>query len=131
MVYGRIAQIAATFARRYSGPAARYTYNILKVQDRIIDKTYRKAGLYNRGTVKGIQHGLIGGQIIGGLLSLGLPGVDDAPFQPSSPNQKYQKRSRYKRYSSRYNKYGSRQRNQRSRRCRPRRYGRSRKRFYS
>ncbi len=64
---------------RYAG---RTIYQALKVQDRIIDKTYRKAGLYNRGVVRGIQHGLAGGQIIGGLAQLGL----NAPDTPGNGN---------------------------------------------
>ncbi len=52
--------------------AGRYVYQGLRQQERIIDYTYRKTGLYNRGVVRGIKHGLAGGQIIGGGLSLGL-----------------------------------------------------------
>ncbi len=51
---------------------ARYVYQGLRQQERIIDYTYRRTGLYNRGVVRGIKHGLAGGQIIGGGLSLGL-----------------------------------------------------------
>ncbi len=50
----------------------RYVYQGLRQQERIIDYTYRKTGLYNRGVVRGIKHGLAGDQIIGGGLSLGL-----------------------------------------------------------
>ncbi len=90
---------------------ARYIYQGLRVQDRIISHTYRKAGLYNRGVVRGIQHGLIAGQIIGGTLNLGLPGdiENGLPQKPKFPSsRKYSKtRSRYKYdYRSR-NKYGA------------------------
>ncbi len=66
----------------------RYVYRGLRQQDRIIDYTYRKAGLYNRGVVRGIKHGLAGGQVIGGTLQLGLsapdtPGNDDAQKIPT------------------------------------------------
>ncbi len=64
----------------------RYVYQGLRQQERIIDYTYRRTGLYNRGVVRGIKHGLAGGQIVGGGLSLGLnapdsPGNDGIPFQ--------------------------------------------------
>ncbi len=73
--------VIGAFIRPAIRYGARAIYQALKVQDRIIDKTYRKAGLYNRGVVRGIQHGLAGGQIVGGLLSLGL---DDSTFQPGN-----------------------------------------------
>ncbi len=76
-IHGRIAGIAGPFIRSQLRGAARYTYQTLRMQDRIIDKTYRKAGLYNREIVTGIKHGLAGGQIIGGALSLGLNMNDD------------------------------------------------------
>ncbi len=92
----------------------KYVYQGLRQQERIIDYTYRKTGLYNRGIVRGIKHGLAGGQIIGGGLSLGLnasdsPGNDGTVFQPRNGNQtrkSYQTRSRFpiryrsKRYKS-------------------------------
>ncbi len=60
----------------------KYVYQGLRQQERIIDYTYRKTGLYNRGIVRGIKHGLAGGQIIGGGLSLGL----NAPESPGNGN---------------------------------------------
>ncbi len=57
--------------------AGRYIYQGLRQQERIIDYTYRKTGLYNRGVVRGIKHGLAGGQISGGSLSLGLNTDED------------------------------------------------------
>ncbi len=84
----------------------RYVYQGLRQQEKIIDYTYRKTGLYNRGIVRGIKHGLAGGQIIGGGLSLGLNAPDtpgnggSIPFQKSSKTRKpYQ--TRYRR-TSRY-----------------------------
>ncbi len=70
VIHGRI----ASFAFRQ----ARQLYQVVKYQDKIIDRTYRKAGLYNRGVVKGIQHGLAGGQIVGGIAQLGLI-AEDSP----------------------------------------------------
>ncbi len=55
-----------------------YVYTGLRQQDRIIDYTYRKTGLYNRGVVRGVKHGLAGGQIVGGVASLGLS-AEDSP----------------------------------------------------
>ncbi len=63
--------------------AGKYVYQGLRQQDRIIDYTYRKTGLYNRGVVRGIKHGLAGGQIIGGTASLGL----NAPDTPGNDAQ--------------------------------------------
>ncbi len=105
MVYGVISRLA--------GPAIKYVarsiYTTLRAQDRIVDYTYRRTGLYNRGVVRGIKHGLAGGQIIGGGLSLGLnaedsPGNDGQIFQKRpkpSPRKPYQTRQgRTRRYSS-------------------------------
>ncbi len=83
MVYGAIAQIARPFIRQIG----RNIYQALRAQDRIIDYTYRKTGLYNRGVVRGIKHGLSGGAIVGGTLQLGLsapdtPGNDGIPSLP-------------------------------------------------
>ncbi len=99
MVIGAILRPAAVYL-------ARTIYQALRVQDKIIDKTYRKAGLYNRGVVKGIQHGLAGGQIIGGTLQLGL-NAEDSPgnggtILPQKPKsgKPYQTRNRRTRRSS-------------------------------
>ncbi len=80
----------------------RYVYQGLRQQDKIIDYTYRKTGLYNRGVVRGIKHGLIAGQIIGGGLELGLnapetPGNGaSVPFKKQPPSRKpYQTRNRF------------------------------------
>ncbi len=101
-VHQRIASLVGPFIRSQLRGAARYTYSTLRIQDKIIDKTYRKAGLYNRGLVKGIQHGLISGQIIGGTLNLGLDksnGNNGVPSQdkrtkPTS-NKPYKTRRRF------------------------------------
>ncbi len=69
----------------------KYVYQGLRQQDRIIDYTYRKSGLYNRGVVRGIKHGLAGGQIAGGVLSLGL----NAPDSPGNDNVVSQTRKQY------------------------------------
>ncbi len=69
----------------------KYIYQGLRQQDRIIDYTYRKSGLYNRGVVRGIKHGLAGGQIVGGVLSLGL----NAPDSPGNENVVSQTRKQY------------------------------------
>ncbi len=104
MVLQQILSQAIRAGVRYG---ARSLYNTLRIQDRIIDKTYRKAGLYNRGVVKGIQHGLVGGQIIGGTLSLGLPeGVDSGTFQKRTPSRSSNKKyRRVQRYTGRRYKY--------------------------
>ncbi len=96
MVYGAIAQIV----RPIIGKAARHIYTTLRQQDRLIDYTYRKTGLYNRGVVRGIKHGLIAGQIAGGTLQLGLnapdsPGNDaSVPFNGPSARTPYKTRNR-------------------------------------
>ncbi len=74
MVIGIISQIVRPFIRQ----GARQIYQALRAQDRIIDYTYRKTGLYNRGIVRGIKHGLSGGAIVGGTLQLGL-NAEDTP----------------------------------------------------
>ncbi len=82
--------------------AGRYVYQGLRQQERIIDYTYRKTGLYNRGVVRGIKHGLAGGQIIGGGLSLGL----SAPDTPGNGASIFQKQRKFpqtrKSYQTRY-----------------------------
>ncbi len=91
------------------GKLGRYIYTGLRQQERLIDYTYRKTGLYNRGVVRGIKHGLAGGQIVGGGLSLGLnapdsPGNDGSlPFSPRTKTYKQNqtRRGRTRRYSTR------------------------------
>ncbi len=106
-------------------PAIRYgaraIYQALKVQDRIIDKTYRKAGLYNRGVVRGIQHGLAGGQIIGGFAQLGLNAPDTPGNGGTIPFQK-QRPATYKQSQTRRRFTG-----RRFAQCRPFRYSRYRR----
>ncbi len=106
MVYGAIAQIARPFIKQIG----RNIYQALRAQDRIIDYTYRKTGLYNRGVVRGIKHGLGGGAIVGGTFQLGLnapdsPGNDiGIPQQRNGPSARtsYKTRSRFPRcYSPR------------------------------
>ncbi len=114
--------------------AERYIRNSLWAQERIIDTTYRKTGLYNRGIVTGIKHGLVGGQIIGGALKLGL--APDSPgngsflqprngHAPSPSNQ-----ARRRRPGSYNSRYSVKQHYNRNRRCScPSKYKRSRNRF--
>ncbi len=105
MVIGRIASLVGPTVRGFVRVQSRNIYQVLKIQDRIIDKTYRKAGLYNRGIVTGIKHGLIAGQVIGGTLNLGLapdsPGRDlDGPIQKKprySSRKSYKTRGRFSR----------------------------------
>jgi len=78
----------------------RYIYTTLRQQDRIIDYTYRKTGLYNRGVVRGIKHGLAGGQIAGGIASLGLS-AEDSPGNYATPFQKRPKSQTNKSYKTR------------------------------
>ncbi len=115
-IHGRIASYVGPFVRSGLRSASRYTYNTLRIQDRIIDKTYRKAGLYNRGLVTGIKHGLIGGQIVGGVLNLGLEGLEQNGQIPQ--RKRYQQRKTYrgnKRYPSGYLKQSSYGHNRQSR----------------
>ncbi len=101
--------VIGIFAREGVKYLARNLYTVLRFQDRVIDKAYRKAGLYNRGVVKGVQHGLVAGQVIGGTLNLGLPGdiENGLPQKPKFPSsRKYSKtRSRYKYDNRSTNKY--------------------------
>ncbi len=113
MVLGTIVgNIAGQIIRRYTRTGLRYVYQGLRIQDRLISRTYRKAGLYNRRVVRGIQHGLIAGQVIGGTLNLGLPGnienglPEKSRKLPPSRTQ-YKTRSRYKYNSRRSNQYGT------------------------
>ncbi len=110
MVYGAIVQIARPILTKFG----RYVYTGLRQQEKVIDYTYRHTGLYNRGIVRGIKHGLAGGQIIGGGLSLGLNAPDspgnDAIQTPSkskpSTNKSNQTRRRFPRRSCiEYTKY--------------------------
>ncbi len=106
--------------------AGRYIYQGLRVQDKIIDLTYRRTGLYNRGVVRGIKHGLAGGAVVGGTLSLGLPEIeDDASPRNASRNKQYKKYFRNKRYSSSNYKHKYFNSHSRRAKCRPRYYKRS------
>ncbi len=112
MVVGTLlGNIVGQVVRRYVRAGAGHIYRGLRIQDRLIDQTYRKAGLYNRGVVRGIQHGLISGQVVGGILNLGLPGdIERAvpqkrKFPPTNPQ--YKTRSRYQYNRSSRNKYNS------------------------
>ncbi len=87
MVYGIIGNIIRPIVSK----GARQIYQALRAQDRIIDYTYRKTGLYNRGVVRGIKHGLGGGAIVGGTFQLGLnapdtPGNDAIQTQKPKPS---------------------------------------------
>ncbi len=99
---------------RFGIRQAKNLYQVVKYQDKIIDRTYRKAGLYNRGVVKGIQHGLAGGQIVGGIASLGL-NAPDTPGNEYAIPPVSKKQSKYTTSKS----YQTRGRQTRS--CRPRR----------
>ncbi len=83
MVYGAI----GSALRPFVGKVGRQLYQALRAQDRIIDYTYRKTGLYNRGVVRGIKHGLGGGAIVGGTLQLGL-NAPDTPGNDAIQTQK-------------------------------------------
>ncbi len=101
----------------------RYAYQGLRTQDKIIDYTYRRTRLYNRGVVRGIKHGLIAGQVVGGTLKLGLPeeltnGIPPEQYVPKTGKLK-KTYSRVRRYNRRSNKY-----------CRPQ-YNRRRRHLYS
>ncbi len=76
-------------------------YRGLRVQDRLIDDTYRKTGLYNRGVIRGVKHGLAGGQIIGGIASLGLNAPDTPGNGGSIPYTKRPKFTPRKSYQAR------------------------------
>jgi len=110
MVLGTIAQIVGPVVRRFAFQQSRNIYQTLRAQEKIIDYTYRKTGLYNRGIVRGIKHGLVAGQVAGGILKLGLapdtPGNDAPVFQKTRQQSKA-----YKSYQTRYRQ---------SRRCPPR-----------
>ncbi len=100
VLHGRIAAVAGPFVRSQLRGASRYIYSTLRIQDRIIDKTYRKAGLYNRGVVTGIKHGLIAGQVAGGIMELGL-NAPDTPGNGGTTIFKKQPKA-YKSYKTRY-----------------------------
>ncbi len=112
-IHGKFASFASPIIRSFVRRQAGNLYTVLRYQDRIIDKTYRKAGLYNRGLVKGIQHGLAGGQIIGGSLQLGLnapdtPGNDavQTPRNGFTSDKSYKTRGgQTGKYDSRYKSY--------------------------
>ncbi len=87
MVIGIISQLIRP-AIRYIGKSI---YQTLRAQDRIIDYTYRRTGLYNRGVVRGIKHGLAGGAVVGGILQLGL----SAPDTPGNNGQTYSPKPRF------------------------------------
>ncbi len=86
----------------------KYVYQGLRQQDRIIDYTYRRTGLYNRGVVRGIKHGLAGGQIIGGTASLGLNAPDTPGNDVGIPFQKRPKFTSRKSYQTRRGQSGRR-----------------------
>ncbi len=118
MVIGIVSRLAGPFVK-YIG---RQIYTTLRAQDRIIEYTYRKTGLYNRGIVRGIKHGLIGGQVIGGGLQLGL-NAEDSPGNDGQIFQKRPKPAPYKSYQTRLRRtrrYSSRSK----RECYPRKYNR-------
>ncbi len=92
--------------RPFIRQAGRYVYDTLRAQDRIIDYTYRKTGLYNRGIVRGLKHGLAGGAIAGGTFNLGLPGLDDnaIPQKRKQPyGRKFQKAYSRRQFGNRRN----------------------------
>ncbi len=100
--------VLGAVVRPFVKQAAQYVYRGLRQQDRIIDYTYRKTGLYNRGVVRGIKHGLIAGQIVGGGLELGLnapdtPGNDGSIFQPRNGTTSYKQNKTRSRRSKRFN----------------------------
>ncbi len=74
--------VIGAIVRPFVRQAGRQIYQALRAQDRIIDYTYRKTGLYNRGVVRGIKHGLNAGAVVGGTFQLGL----NAPDTPGKEN---------------------------------------------
>ncbi len=96
--------VIGAFARPLVRQVGKYIYQGLRQQERVIDYTYRKTGLYNRGVVRGIKHGLAGGQIVGGGLSLGLiapdtpgnNGVSTIPKQRPSFTSRKSYKTRYR-----------------------------------
>ncbi len=108
--------LAGPIIRQGLRTVGKYVYQGLRQQERIIDYTYRKTGLYNRGVVRGIKHGLAGGQIIGGGLSLGL-NAPDSPGNGGIPSFIQQRklpktRTTYKTRNRQTRCYGSRNRKQ-------------------
>ncbi len=118
--------VVGAIVRPFIRQLGKYLYQGLRQQDRLIDYTYRKSGLYNRGVVRGIKHGLAGGQIVGGIAQLGLNsgtdiGNDAVPTkiqkQRAQTRKSYQTRGRYSRRpycrntdrykSNQYNRYSS------------------------
>ncbi len=101
--------VIGILVRPFVREIGRYIYRGLRAQDRLVDYAYRKTGLYNRGVVRGIQHGLISGQVVGGILNLGLPGdIENGIPQKNvrkAPNQQYKTYRRYKYNNRRFNKY--------------------------
>ncbi len=106
-----IGRVAGPIIRRYVRKGAGHIYRGLRIQDKLIDSTYRRTGLYNRGVVRGIQHGLISGQVVGGILNLGLPGdiENGLPQKRKFPQAypQYKTRGRYQYNRSSRNKYNS------------------------
>ncbi len=101
--------VLGAILRPYIRQLGQYIYTGLRQQDRLVDYTYRKTGLYNRGVVRGVKHGLAGGQIIGGTLQLGLnapdtPGNDNA-LQTKVQRKRSQTRSPYKTRRRQTNRY--------------------------
>ncbi len=94
--------VFAPIIREVLRQGAKYVYRGLKIQDRLIEGSYRKAGLYNRGVVQGVKHGLVASQVAGGLLGLGLNngsdiGNDNGSFSKKSrpsANTQYKTRDR-------------------------------------
>ena len=103
--------VFAPFIREGLRYGARYVYQGLRAQDRLIDYTYRRTGLYNRGAVRGIKHGLVAGQIAGGTFKLGLPDFEQNAVQEQNGyvkktnkfSKKYNRRSVSGRRSRSYN----------------------------
>ncbi len=112
MPIGIIAPIIQTAVRTFG----RYVYQGLRVQDKLVDATYRQTGLYNRGVVRGIKHGLAGGQIIGGTAQLGLytSGQDTDYGIPQRKNGYSQTNKQFQTYNRRKRYYG-----RNKRKCRP------------
>ncbi len=96
-IHALISNIARPFIRQQAGNI----YRVLRAQDRVVDYTYRKTGLYNRGVVEGIKHGLIAGQAIGGGLQLGLNAPDTPGNQVGFPSKKRQRFTSRKSYKTR------------------------------
>ncbi len=120
VVLGRIISLSRPFVRQ----AAKSLFQAVKSQDRIIDLTYRKAGIYNRDLRAGIKHELTLGAAIGSLISIA----------PDSPGNEFQTPIQPRKFPKTYKPYKTRGRQTRRgslRSCRPDEFSQRSRRSYS